>query len=528
MRYFLFFCACLCYGQITQGGSSGGGGGAAVPGAGMVKSNGTVLQTASPGADYVANLAYSNANTAKTSNLVIVGDSHMAGVEQSVTLPSRLTPTATYTTTNLAVSGIRFCTYWADYGPREQQVDALYNPLARSNILIVEGGGNDVIGDVSGTPSVQPVSPQQVFDCQRSYALRRKAVGWQILLYPMYSRSQIGYNNLTGDQLHNQLNALYDQGWRSFADAYMPHSPDTPAVWNDNDYTGSCFVQTIQIHVTDTCAAQLAPLLTAALNQAEFGTGGEGSQLRNGLTNNLTWTSTDTSDTLFRWDNSNATANGIHSYAWDAFSPGTLSLFDTTASGLPVLMRFLTGTSAAFDAGVLINTNSRAQPACAVAQRGALWFINGGAAADAFQTCSYNGTAYAWQPIGGTSPIIPNATNGLTWTSTNASDTVFAWNNSNSNLAGIHNYTWDAFAGGNLSLYDLTATGSPVVLNIKTGITTSFGSGVRVNANANAKPTCAVAVAGTFWYVHTNNTTKDDVQVCAADATATYAWRTIY
>jgi hypothetical protein len=50
MRYLLFFCACLAFGQITQ---SSGGGGVAVPAAGVVKSNGTALQTATAGTDYL-------------------------------------------------------------------------------------------------------------------------------------------------------------------------------------------------------------------------------------------------------------------------------------------------------------------------------------------------------------------------------------------------------------------------------------------------------------------------------------------
>lgn len=523
MRYFFFFfCAGLGFGQITQPIA----GGAIVPGSGMVKSNGTALQTATPGTDYVANPAYANANTATTSNLVIVGDSHMAGAQQTTPMSSLITPSQTYTVTNLAVSGVRFCTYWADYGAREQQVDALYNPLARSNVLVVEGGGNDVIGDMQATPAVAPVSPQQVFNCQKSYALRRKAVGWKIVLYPMYSRAQIGYNNLTGDQLHDQLNALYDAGWRSFADSYMPHTPDTPAVWNDGDYTGACFAQDIQIHVVDACETQLVPIFAATIDQAEFGTGGPGASIRNSTTNNLTWVSTDAGDTLFRWDNSHAATGGIHSYAWDAFSPGTMAFFDTTATGLPVLQRFLTGDHTDFDGGVRLNINNNTRPTCAVAERGAFWFVNGGASADAFQTCAYNGTAYSWQPL--TTGITANATNGLTWTSTNTTDTLFNWSNSNASTGGIHNYAWDGFAGGNLSLYDLTATGTPVILNIKTASQVSFDGGVKVNSNANAKPTCDSTRGGLFWYTHTNNTTKDDVQVCAADNTATYAWRTIY
>jgi hypothetical protein len=41
-------------------------------------------------------------------------------------------------------------------------------------------------------------------------------------------------------------------------------------------------------------------------------------------------------------------------------------------------------------------------------------------------------------------------------------------------------------------------------------------------------PTCSAAVAGEIQYTQGNSTTKDIVQVCAHDATNTYAWRAIY
>lgn len=43
-----------------------------------------------------------------------------------------------------------------------------------------------------------------------------------------------------------------------------------------------------------------------------------------------------------------------------------------------------------------------------------------------------------------------------------------------------------------------------------------------------AQPTCNAAAAGTLWYSGHTASAKDSVAVCAADATDTYAWRTIY
>ncbi len=51
--------------------------------------------------------------------------------------------------------------------------------------------------------------------------------------------------------------------------------------------------------------------------------------------------------------------------------------------------------------------------------------------------------------------------------------------------------------------------------------------GLRLNT-ATAKPTCDSTTRGTFWVVQAAAGTKDDVQVCAKDATNAYAWRVIY
>lgn len=41
-------------------------------------------------------------------------------------------------------------------------------------------------------------------------------------------------------------------------------------------------------------------------------------------------------------------------------------------------------------------------------------------------------------------------------------------------------------------------------------------------------PTCDATTMGTFWYSGHSVGVKDNVQVCAADATDTYAWRVLY
>jgi hypothetical protein len=63
---------------------------------------------------------------------------------------------------------------------------------------------------------------------------------------------------------------------------------------------------------------------------------------------------------------------------------------------------------------------------------------------------------------------------------------------------------------------------------VSTTQTLKAGKGVRVNASATSKPTCDSTLRGTFWYVAGATTVKDNVEVCAKDASDVYAWRTIY
>jgi hypothetical protein len=67
------------------------------------------------------------------------------------------------------------------------------------------------------------------------------------------------------------------------------------------------------------------------------------------------------------------------------------------------------------------------------------------------------------------------------------------------------------FLGSNAQLSD---TGTLTTLNLK--------------LTGQAQPTCSSGTPGQFWYSGHSTGVKDSVAVCAADATNTYAWRTIY
>lgn len=59
------------------------------------------------------------------------------------------------------------------------------------------------------------------------------------------------------------------------------------------------------------------------------------------------------------------------------------------------------------------------------------------------------------------------------------------------------------------------------------GQTLEVNGGVRLNTSTS-QPTCNSSQRGTFWVVESGAGIKDNVQVCAKDATETYGWRTIY
>lgn len=59
------------------------------------------------------------------------------------------------------------------------------------------------------------------------------------------------------------------------------------------------------------------------------------------------------------------------------------------------------------------------------------------------------------------------------------------------------------------------------------GQTLEINGGLRLNTT-NGKPTCDTAQRGTFWVTESGSGVKDNVDVCAKNASDTYAWRTIY
>ncbi len=60
------------------------------------------------------------------------------------------------------------------------------------------------------------------------------------------------------------------------------------------------------------------------------------------------------------------------------------------------------------------------------------------------------------------------------------------------------------------------------------GTKLEVSGGVKVLPPANTRPACSVTFRGTFWFEQGATGVKDNVSVCAKDATNNYAWRTLY
>jgi hypothetical protein len=99
---------------------------------------------------------------------------------------------------------------------------------------------------------------------------RRKALGWKILLYGAYSRTQTGIGGLTGDQLKNQLNGLYNAGEKSWADEYVDISAD-PNLAADGAYANTTYFQGDGIHINSAATADPVFVTTAMVNHIAAG-----------------------------------------------------------------------------------------------------------------------------------------------------------------------------------------------------------------------------------------------------------------
>lgn len=220
----------------------------------LVSSPSSLILTSGSGTD--ASTTYFVANPKHVStNLVVTGDSHMFGTGQTTPIPNQVTDTFGVTLHNLAVAGSLFCTQFNN--PTEvATINALFNPNARANIVVIEGGGNDMQAGLSAAAAYQ---------CQYDFAKAMRAAGWSVVLYGMYSRTGTGDLGFTMDYWHNQLNTMYTYGYTGWADEYINIGSNVN-VGMDGDYANMTYFQSDGIHVQSSYTATLAALLTTAVD----------------------------------------------------------------------------------------------------------------------------------------------------------------------------------------------------------------------------------------------------------------------
>ncbi len=126
------------------------------------------------------------------------------------------------------------------------------------------------------------------------------------------------------------------------------------------------------------------------------------SSIAQGGSSNLAWSSSDNGATVFDWNNTNASAGGIHNYEW-YLAGGNIFLLDKTViqPNNHFQVAFTQG-GIVVGGGVTLNTDpSLTQPACNSGNRGALFFVNGsGSNADSLQVCAQvAGGTTAWKAV---------------------------------------------------------------------------------------------------------------------------------
>lgn len=190
--------------------------------------------------------------------LVWDGDSHTSGADLSVPFPTLVTPLdASYTATNTGVGGSTVPQMGARaYG----SVDSLFKPEAGKNLVMVQGGGNDMGGGATAATTFLNLV---------SYCLARRRRGWKVCIGTMYSR--IGL-----DTQKNALNALIRANWPSFADGLIDYAA-IPQLGADNAYSNATYFQStgpsVGVHLKDAGATLAASLGASAIANIWLGPG---------------------------------------------------------------------------------------------------------------------------------------------------------------------------------------------------------------------------------------------------------------
>lgn len=159
-------------------------------------------------------------------NLVADGDSLTFGAGVPVAYPPQLTPKVKsvvlgmiWGITNSGVNGQFLSTMVANAAAN---IDPLYDPNVRNNVVIIWGGINDLASSVT---------PATCYTNLQTYCAARHAVGWKVLVVTLPSNKFV-------DNTRGQLNTLLRSN-HSFADGLVDFigSPlDTVGGWSNTTW----------------------------------------------------------------------------------------------------------------------------------------------------------------------------------------------------------------------------------------------------------------------------------------------------
>lgn len=190
--------------------------------------------------------------------LVWDGDSHTSGADLTTPFPSLVTPAdATYTMTNTGLGG---STVPQMAARAFESVDSLFQPEAGKNIVMIQGGGNDMALGATAA---------QAFLSLVSYCLARRRKGWKVVVGTMYSRISL-------DVQKNALNTSIRAYWPSFADGLIDYAA-IPQLGADGAYSNGTYFQnsgpSTGVHLKDAGATLAASLGSSAIANAWLGPG---------------------------------------------------------------------------------------------------------------------------------------------------------------------------------------------------------------------------------------------------------------